>query len=57
VDCYTRAFVAGLRMLESSARGVGSGETLHLLIIRRKAIAQFDNKSGKSRQVPLAQRA
>jgi hypothetical protein len=57
VDCQTRAFVAGLRKLESSARGVGSGENLRLLIVRRKAMAQFDDKSGKSRRVPLAQRA
>jgi hypothetical protein len=44
-------------MLESSARSVGSGENLHRLIIRRKAIAQFDDKSGKSWRVLPAQRA
>jgi hypothetical protein len=54
VDCYTPVFVAGLRKLDHGARRIGSIEDRCPLIIRRTAIAQFDDKPGKSWRVPLA---
>jgi hypothetical protein len=52
-DCQIRGPVAGLRKPEFGARCVGPIEDRCPAIVRGKAIAQFDDNSGKSRRVPL----